>query len=108
MEVVVRMLLENQVVQGAIVTLILALIGMLGKKAWWVKHVMDLGRYAYDRIETHPDFAEFKGLDKLPPFVKTVLERYAVENDGQKASPEVIALAVKAMEQEVVKEHLGK
>lgn len=105
MEVLVSLLLDNAMVQGAIVTLILGVLAALGKKAWWVKHIMDLGRYAYDRIENHPDFAGFKGLDKLPPFFKAVLDRYAEEHDGAKPSPEVIALAVKAMEQEVAKEH---
>lgn len=99
-------LLAIDTIQAALSVVLIAVVAAATRKAWWARHVVGLALAAYDYAEGEGLLRNLKGHEKLKPFFDRFTADFR-EKYGRDPSPEERATAVKAMEQQVQKEHSG-
>jgi len=107
METIITTLIANTLIQSAIVVMVIALIGLLTRRYFWVHHVVAIAIEAYEYAEKEGFLKNLKAYAKFEPFMKKFIEQYRADY-GKEPTPKAKALAVEAMEKAVNGEHLGK
>ena len=96
-------ILSNQAVQGALATIIVALLGLAIKHFAWTRHIAHFATEAYEYAQEQGFLQGLKGYEKFNPFMQELIRLYR-EKYGVEPSPEVKGEAVKVMEGLVAKE----
>ena len=103
----VETLLSQPAVQGAAAVVLVTLVGVFIRRTVWARHVVALGVLAYEYAEEEGILQGLTGFSKFEPFMQKFIQSY-YEQYGKSPSPKAKAVAVEAMEREVIKEHGGK
>ena len=96
-------ILTSPAVQGALVAVIVFLIGWAAKKHNWAKTIALFATTAYEFAEEQGIVQNLKGYEKFDPFMDKLNEQVKAKF-GRDATPEEKAQAVKVMEGLVAKE----
>lgn len=101
-------IIENPTFQGALITILLGIIGWAIKKFSFVRHILNMAVLSYKYAEQQGLLLGLKGREKTFLFLENFVTRYE-EKFGNQPSPTVIGIAIRKAEQEVLKEdHSGE